>query len=122
MVKVFGQRKRRLFDEDADWLPSKGRVFTLKKNAEPPEPQNEVNGVKTTKSQADVQAKVKELKGTMPKNDAEGLDRAYASSANMTLDSQGTLYTAGTKGGFLGKEWIENYITMGAPLVSNFLG
>ena len=67
MVKVFGRRKRRLFDEDADWLPSKGRVFTLKKNTEPPEPQNEVNGVKTRQSQADVRAKVKELKDTMPK-------------------------------------------------------
>ncbi len=29
MVKVIGKRK--LFDEDADWVPAKGRIFTMKK-------------------------------------------------------------------------------------------
>ncbi len=38
------------------------------------------------------------IQDTLPKNDAERLDRAYASSANMYLDSQGTLRVAGTKG------------------------
>ena len=28
----------------------------------------------------------------------------------------------GTEGRFLGKGWIENDVTMGVPLVSNFLG
>ncbi len=32
-----------------------------------------------------------------------------------------TLYIAGTKGGCLGKEWLENYVTMGFPLLINFL-
>ena len=27
-----GCRKKKLFDEDADWMPSKGRAFALKKN------------------------------------------------------------------------------------------
>ncbi len=31
MVKVFGRSKRRLFDDDADWLPSKGKNFTMNK-------------------------------------------------------------------------------------------
>ena len=95
MVKAL--RKKRLFDEDADWVPAKGRSFTLKKKTEQPEPDQRENKVSR---QADVQAKVKERKGTVPKNDAEGLDRSYASSANMNLDSQGTLYIAGTKGVF----------------------
>ena len=47
---------------------------------------------------------------------------AYADSSNMFLDSQGTLFVAGTKGGFLGQEWIENYKTMGIPLIGNMLG
>ncbi len=29
MVKVMG--KRRIFDEDADWVPAKGRIFTMKR-------------------------------------------------------------------------------------------
>ncbi len=32
MVKVMGQR--RIFDEDADWVPAKGRIFTMKKAGE----------------------------------------------------------------------------------------
>ena len=47
---------------------------------------------------------------------------AYADPSNMFLDSQGTLFVAGTKGGFLGQEWIENYKTMGIPLIGKMLG
>ena len=39
MVKAL--RKKRLFDEDADWVPGKGRSFNMKKNTEPKETQNE---------------------------------------------------------------------------------
>ena len=39
MVKFF--KRRKLFDEDADWVPAKGRSFTMKKNTEPTETQNE---------------------------------------------------------------------------------
>ncbi len=86
----------------ADWLPSQGRVFTLKKNTEPTEQQNEVpvHGLKQSHTDvqakvqefegpiadADVQAKIKELKGSM--TDEEGLARAYATSSNVSLDSQ----------------------------------
>ncbi len=31
MVKIFVLKKRRPFDEDADWVPSNGTVCTLKK-------------------------------------------------------------------------------------------
>ena len=49
--------------------------------------------------------------------DESGLDKAYASPTNLHLDGLGTLYVAGTKGGFTGKEWIENYRDFGVPLV-----
>ena len=54
--------------------------------------------------------------------DEKGLDNAYASEGNLHLDDKGTLFVAGTKGGFTGPEWIENYVTMGVPLVANALG
>jgi len=54
--------------------------------------------------------------------DESGLDKAYKNTSNLYLDKDGTLYVSGTKGGFFGSEWIENYITMGVPLISNALG
>lgn len=54
--------------------------------------------------------------------DESGLDKAYADSSNLHLDDEGTLYVAGTKGNFWGREWLENYATMGVPLVANALG
>ena len=54
--------------------------------------------------------------------DSEGLDMAHADQSNMFLDPQGTLFVSGTKGGFLGQEWIENYKTMGVPLIQKMLG
>ena len=54
--------------------------------------------------------------------DESGLDKAYASPSNLHLDRNGVLYGAGTKGSFLGSEWIENYLTMGVPLVANAAG
>ena len=97
MVKAL--RKKRLFDEDACWVPGKGQGFMMKRNKEKPkETQNKVlvKGEKTRQPQADVQAKVKELKDARPITDAEGLDRAYAGSSNVSLDSQGTLCVSGT--------------------------
>ena len=54
--------------------------------------------------------------------DSEGLDMAYGDQSNMFLDPQGTLFVSGTKGGFLGQEWIENYKTMGVPIIQKMLG
>jgi hypothetical protein len=93
MVKVTPEtmrmmRRRRSFDEEADWVPLKNRRFVMKA----PKP------VKQT-------------------TDAEGLDQAYASPTNLYLDPEGTLHVSGTKGGFLGKEWIENYRYFGPGLV-----
>lgn len=54
--------------------------------------------------------------------DETGLDQAYANSSNLFLDKDGTLYVSGTKGGFFGSEWIENYRTMGVPLIAQAFG
>lgn len=57
-----------------------------------------------------------------PVTDEAGLDKAYSSDSNLFLDDKGTLFVAGTKGGFTGQEWLENYAVFGPPLVANALG
>jgi hypothetical protein len=104
MVKFFGKKKR-LFDDDADWVPQKGKAFKLKAGRDPP---------------ADTPPK--DQIPEAPLTDADGLDKAYADKSNLHLDSQGTLYVAGTKGNFFQNEWIENYKTMGVPLIEKMLG
>ena len=128
MVKFYKKKKR--FDEDADWIPHKGRVFKMKAGTEPgpgpqpgPEPQPEPQPQPQPPPEPQPGPQPQPAKNTQKLySDAEGLDMAYADSSNMFLDSQGTLFVAGTKGGFLGQEWIENYKTMGIPLIGKMLG
>ena len=111
MVKVV--KKRRIFYDEADWLPPKGRAFKMK------------TGGKEEEQEADQKAKPQAAPKAAPQKlytDSDGLDMAYADQSNMFLDSQGTLYVSGTKGGFLGQEWLENYKTMGVPLIQKMLG
>ncbi len=56
-------------------------------------------------------------KGTKKTTDKEGLDRAYASDNNFYRDPSGTLHVAGTRGGFLGSDWMENYRVYGPGLI-----
>lgn len=91
---------RRRYDMDDTYIPPRHRVFHLKSN----------------KSDKPAQTR------TRPDTDESGLDKAYADASNLHLDSNGTLFVAGTKGNFLGSEWIENYKTMGVPLLENMLG
>ena len=122
MVKFYKRKKR--FDEDADWIPQKGREFKMKTGTEPkgkqtdkPGPGPEPEDKQTDKPEPppQPQPQPQPQPANTPQNaqklytDAEGLDMAYADSSNMFLDSQGTLFVAGTKGNFLGQEWIENY-------------
>ena len=109
-------RKRRLFDDDADWLPVKGRTFTMK--------QPSVNTYldPDPKPEPKPEPKPPQVKAQRPITDAEGLDRAYSDSSNLYLDSQGTVHVAGTKGNCFQKEWRENYFTMGVPLVEKMIG
>ena len=53
MVKVIGARKKRWYDDTADWVPAKGRKFVMKGHDAPPE------------------------QGERIKTDAEGMDKAY---------------------------------------------
>jgi hypothetical protein len=55
-------------------------------------------------------------------NDEAGLDAAYASPNGLHLDGAGTLFVAGSRGSLLGKDWRENYLTMGVPLVAQSMG
>ena len=46
MVKVTKLKKRRLYDEDADWTPAKGRLFMMKKWKQDEEEQEEAENEK----------------------------------------------------------------------------
>ncbi len=99
------KRKKQMIDMDNTYIPPHQRAFHLKGNIpaplSPQQPENRTPPADT---------------------DESGLDKAYADSSNLHLDSEGTLYVAGTKGNFWGSEWIENYATMGVPLIANTFG
>ena len=52
-----------------------------------------------------------------PISDADGLDKAYK-SPNSTFTVGDTLYIAGTKGNFIGGDWLQNYRYIGLPFVT----
>jgi hypothetical protein len=55
-------------------------------------------------------------------NDEAGLDAAYAAPSGLYLDGAGTLFVAGSRGSLIGKDWRENYVSMGLPLIAQTLG
>ena len=86
MVKVTGKRK--LFDEDADWVPAKGRIFTMKKPT---------TGAREVTSQVEKPKGEKDLSSALagePITDKTGLENAY--SQGDTYAHGDTLYIAGT--------------------------
>ena len=104
MITNTVRRKRRQFDEDADWLPQKDRLFVLKQPPEvpeakasplPPPPPPPLPPIPEQKTRT---------------TDKEGLDRAYKTDNGFYRDPEGTLHVAGTRGGLLESDWIENYI------------
>lgn len=103
MVKVSG--KRRLFDEDADWVPAKGRTFTMKKQTEQ----------RTDEPQP---AKERDLSFALKGpaiSDAVGLERAYDSPGS-TYTYGDTVFVAGTKGTpLVSSDWMQNYKYIGIP-------
>jgi len=52
-----------------------------------------------------------------PLTDAEGLGEAYKSQ-DSTYVNGNTLYMAGTKGNFIGNDWMQNYQYIGLPFVT----
>ncbi len=90
-------RRRKRFDEDADWLPAKGRAFHLKGK------QEEVKGQAT--QGPGIYPRVARPKGQTKniKTDAEGMERAYA---------QGDVYGEGDKmyvaGSHTARDWFDD--------------
>ena len=136
-------KKKRFEEEGNIAIPQKNRPFKLKERMVIPKvpaaPQP-----KAPLGPRDHQSEEREVKNAdgypldtyidmFPKMDAKtgyvksdtdesGLDQAYANSSSLYLDKDGTLYVAGTKGNFWDPEWVENYMTMGVPLVAQALG
>ena len=109
MVKFYGPKRRRRFDEEADWLPSKNRAFVMKQSLP------EGGQTKGPKSEYVPPLVPKATKKT---TDSEGLRRAYKADTGFYLDPAGTLHAAGTRGSFLGADWMENYKTYGPGLIN----
>ena len=114
------KRRKPVYDMEDSYIPARTRSFKLKERAQPDKPAPEAN-------QPSPEVPLpKESRGPATSERADtdetGLDKAYSDSSNLHLDSEGTLYVAGTKGNFWGSEWLENYATMGAPLLANTLG
>jgi len=99
MVKLYGPKRRKIFDDDADWLPPRNRKFVLKnpvaqtrapeapeakKEAAPALPPKGVPGTKESNGQA----------VGVPPTDKQGLERAYAQGDTYIWGD--TLYIAGS--------------------------
>ncbi len=100
MVK-FMRKKKRLFDEDADWVPQNSEPSKMKTGAQPADTPTDTPADTPADPPADPPADTPAedpTKGQRPTTDADGLDRAYTDQSNMHLDSQGTLYVSNTKG------------------------
>jgi len=92
MVKVTKLKRRRLFDEDADWTPAKGRVFTMKKGRREEETEAE-------KPEQDMSSALKGETIT----DKEGLERAYQQG-----DSYAYGNTLDIAGSHTARDWFDD--------------
>ena len=118
-------RKKRLFDEDADWVPAKGRSFTMKGKTQEAEDTQPVptQGSSDSLAQASDASKSQRaeerdlsfaLKGPAI-SDAEGLEKAYEAPGS-TYTYGDTHFVAGTKGTpLVSSDWIQNYKYLGIP-------
>jgi hypothetical protein len=104
IAKFNGPKRRRRFDEEADWLPSKNIPFVMKRQQR-----------EETESKPPLVPKT-----TKKTTDSEGLRRAYKADTGFYLDPAGTLHAAGTRGSFLGADWMENYKVYGPGLINKF--
>ena len=109
------KQRRQMIEMDDTYIPPHQRVFHIKGNIpDIPNKPNKPNIPDKPNKPTQISSR--------PDTDESGLDKAYADSSNLHLDGNGTLYVAGTKGNFWGSEWLENYKTMGVPLIENALG
>jgi hypothetical protein len=109
MVKYF---KRKRFDEDADWVPQKGREFKMKTSTPAAPSQAGMQPVEEPlKKERDLSFA---LKGPAI-SDAEGLERAYDAPGS-TYTYGDTIFIAGTKGTpLVSSDWMQNYKYLGIP-------
>jgi hypothetical protein len=111
MVKFF--KRRKLFDDDADWAPQKGRAFKMKtkmqKEEVPREEQPKEDPFRMTAEPPDIKYDFKkkeprEKQQDKIKTDAEGMDRAY---------TQGDVYGEGNKeyvaGSHTFTDWFDDF-------------
>ena len=106
MVQFYGPKRRKMFDEDANWLPQKNRPFVLK---------NPVASRETQVPRGPTKQEVKP-QPRRKTTDAKGLKTAYASESGFHVDPDRTLHMAGTRGSFVGDDWMENYKVYGPGL------
>ena len=108
--------RKQLFDEDADWVPAKGRSFTMKRTTQEAE---DTQPVPTQESASKSHRAEKRdlsfaLKGPAI-SDAEGLEKAYEAPGS-TYTYGDTQFVAGTKGTpLVSSDWIRNYKYLGIP-------
>ena len=109
MIKHFyGPKKRRTFDMDADWLPQTNRQFVM-------------NGSESQQDAPKQEPPKQEVKSEPRRKttDAQGLKTAYNSDSGFYLDPDKTLHMAGTRGSFLGEDWLENYKVYGPIFIQH---
>ena len=87
MVNIF--KRKKLFDEEADWVPQKGRAFKMKANKQMEEPPKE--------------EPKEELKEEQPILDSEGLDKAYQQG-----DVYGNKNIAYVAGSHTARDWLDD--------------
>ena len=111
VMKYYGRKKR--FDEDADWVPSKGRLFTLKTgHTQQDEPYH--LPLWNPKVGRDLSFA---LKGPKLSN-AELMEKAYEAPGSIYIYGD-TRAIAGTKGlPFLSKDWMQNFKYLGIPWIT----
>ena len=102
MVKAL--RKKKLFDEDADWMPAKGRSFTMKEKTQ-----------ETEDTQPTVERDLSfALKGPAL-SDAQGLEKAYEAPGS-TYTHGDTIFISGTKGTpLVSSDWMQIFKHLGIP-------
>jgi len=76
MVKFYGPMRRKIFDDDADWLPPRNRKFVLK-NPVLTSTVADSLALTSDASKSQEEAVKPKIETNTIKNDAEGLSRAY---------------------------------------------
>ena len=102
MVKFY--KRKKLFDEDADWVPQKGRQFKMKAGPPKEEPIfTQGSQDQRAKEEVPKEEPREKNKGKI-QTDAEGMDRAYA---------QGDVYGEGNKeyvaGSHTYTDWFDDF-------------